>query len=90
MLRVGTMDQEESDALWDFLDSDETAQINTQLSFKIQGPNGAAEIPAWVDSVFDCSQDCFETRSQRLVQDFSYLTYLRLSVVQATDVPGDI
>lgn len=50
-LHVDTMDQEETDALWDCLGSDETAQINTQLSFKIQGPTGAGEIPAWVDNV---------------------------------------
>ncbi|CAF9942203.1 MAG: hypothetical protein ALECFALPRED_009568, partial [Alectoria fallacina] len=45
-LHVGTMDQGESDAIWDCLGSDETAQINPLLSFKMQGPNGSEEIPA--------------------------------------------
>ncbi|CAD6578272.1 MAG: hypothetical protein ASARMPRED_008667 [Alectoria sarmentosa] len=64
MLHVGTMDQGESDALWDCLGSDETAQINPLLSFKIQGPNSIEEIPAWVDNVCTCGQDCFGTNSQ--------------------------
>ena len=40
------MNQGELDALRDCLGSDETAQINPLLSFKIQGPNGSEEIPA--------------------------------------------
>ena len=59
-LDVDTRDQAASDALWDCLASDETAQINPMLSFKIQGGG----IPAWVDNVCTCGQDCFGNSSR--------------------------
>lgn len=63
MLQVHTRDQGESDALWDCLASDETAHINARLAFSIQGPTGGGEIPAWVDNVCTCGQDCFGENS---------------------------
>lgn len=59
MLQVNSRDQGTSDALWDCLGSDETAQINENLGFNIQGPNGGGKIPAWADNVCTCGQDCF-------------------------------
>lgn len=63
-LHVETRDIGESNALWDCLDSDETAQINKMLSFNIQGPGGCREIPAWADNECTCGQDCFGNDSQ--------------------------
>ena len=54
-------DIEESDALWECFASEETAQLNKMLSFKIQGPHAGGEFPAWVDNVCTCGQDCFRT-----------------------------
>lgn len=58
-LDVNTRDQVASDAFWDCLGSDEIAQVNPMLSFKIQGPSDGGEIPAWADNVCTCGQDCF-------------------------------
>ena len=63
-LNLSTRDQAQSDALWNCLGFVETAQMNKLLSFKIQGPNGSGEIPAWVDNVCTCGQDCFGDGSQ--------------------------
>lgn len=62
-LGVNTRDQVASDALWDCLGSDETAQVNPTLAFEIQGPSGGGEIPAWADNVCTCGQDCFGSSS---------------------------
>ena len=59
-------DEEVSEALWDCLGSDETAQMNKMLSFEIQGPSGDRQIPAWIDNVnaCTCDQNCFADDSQ--------------------------
>ena len=57
-------DEEISQALWDCLGSDETAQMNKLLSFEIRGPNSHGQIPAWNDNVCTCGQDCFADVSQ--------------------------
>ena len=65
MLGVSTRDQGESDALWECLASDETAQINPTLAFNIQGPGSdGGEIRAWADNVCTCGQDCFGNGAQ--------------------------
>ena len=56
-LYLSTRDEEESDALWDCLDSDETAQINPMLSFEVHGPNDSGSLPAWIDSECTYGQD---------------------------------
>ena len=58
-LHVTSRDEEEYDALWDLFTTNATAQLNTRLSFDLQGPNGGGEIPAWADNVCTCGQDCF-------------------------------
>ena len=58
-LHVTSRDEEEYDALWGCFTSDATAQMNTTLSFDLQGPNDGAEIPAWADNVCICGQDCY-------------------------------
>ena len=63
-LYLSTRDQDESDALWDCLASDETAQINPLLSFEIHGPSGGGPIAAWMDNVCTCGQDCFGNNSR--------------------------
>ena len=63
-LGVNTRDQVASDALWDCLGSDETAQVNPMLAFEIQDPSGGGEIPAWADNVCTCGQDCFGNNSR--------------------------
>ena len=62
-LYLSTRDQEESDALWDCLASDETAQINPLLSFEIHGPSGGGPIAAWMDNECTCGNDCFGNNS---------------------------
>ena len=63
-LHVSTRDPGAYSALWDCLASDETAQINPMLSFKIQGPAGEGEIRAWAANVCTCGQDCFGNGSK--------------------------
>ncbi|KAF6230706.1 hypothetical protein HO173_011058 [Letharia columbiana] len=58
-LRVSPAHQEQSDTLFNCLASNETAQLNKMLSFDIQGRDGGGEIPAWVDKVCTCGEDCF-------------------------------
>ena len=58
-LHFSTRDQREADALWDCLDTDETAQINPILSFEIRGPSSEGGICAWADNVCTCGRDCF-------------------------------
>ena len=57
-------DEKVSEAIWDCLGSDETAQMNKMLSFEIQGPNSHGKIPAWIDNVCTCGQDCFADHPQ--------------------------
>ena len=57
-------DEEVSRALLDCLGSDETAQMNKMLAFEIQGPNSHGNIPAWIDNVCTCGQNCFGEDSQ--------------------------
>ena len=63
-LYLSTRDQDESDALWHCLASDETAQINPMLSFEIHGPSGGGPIAAWIDNVCTCRQDCYASNSR--------------------------
>ncbi|KAL9067018.1 MAG: hypothetical protein Q9161_007191 [Pseudevernia consocians] len=60
-LHIESGDIEDSDALWECFASDETAQLNKMLSFKIQGLRAGGEFLAWVDNVCTCGQDCFGT-----------------------------
>ena len=62
-LYLETFDSRESEALWDQLGSDETAQINPKLSFYIRGPDRKGEIGAWCDNECTCGQDCFGNSS---------------------------
>ena len=64
ILDLKTVDQGESDALYDCFISDDTAQINRLLAFNVQGPDSGAEIPAWADNVCTCGEDCFGIDSQ--------------------------
>lgn len=60
-LYLSTRDQEEYDALWNCLASDETGQINPMLSFEVHGPPGTGTIVAWtewMDNECSCGQDC--------------------------------
>ena len=64
MLQLDTRDKGESSALWECLGSDETAQINKLLAFKLQGPDDDGEIPAWSDNVCTCGENCFGSDSE--------------------------
>ena len=64
MLQLDTRDEGELSALWECLCSDETAQINKQLAFKIQESGDGNEIRAWSDNVCTCGKNCFGSDSE--------------------------